>query len=346
MLKCQNQNEDYLKYQKQKIEHALASVIDDMKQLDKNTLSSKSNGHSLLKQKKLILNNNEGEKEAEEEEEDYQEPPDFYDDDSNIMLMSSSNSTSTTSTNNTKQGFNDKINELIIKTIGKTTNFMSSKITPSSPTQSTHSNTFKGNKETLNKSIEEIKNFMQKNETTPINNRHQQLMCKSIQKIYETIPSSPLSSLRSPSLNSNRLNGQGKTNEGELLQITTNNKSLNLNSPQNTPAIASPILSNNNTLTKNSSIFRDQNNSINNKIKTNNTTSTPIRNSTNEINEEKKIVNENQRIEIVNFDKQKPPPIMRKPENAEELLRKLAELKTSPDGNLTIRLSKSRATDV
>ena len=260
--------------------------------------------------------------------------------------MSSSNSTSTTSTNNTKQGFNDKINELIIKTIGKTTNFMSSKITPSSPTQSTHSNTFKGNKETLNKSIEEIKNFMQKNETTPINNRHQQLMCKSIQKIYETIPSSPLSSLRSPSLNSNRLNGQGKTNEGELLQITTNNKSLNLNSPQNTPAIASPILSNNNTLTKNSSIFRDQNNSINNKIKTNNTTSTPIRNSTNEINEEKKIVNENQRIEIVNFDKQKPPPIMRKPENAEELLRKLAELKTSPDGNLTIRLSKSRATDV
>jgi hypothetical protein len=108
-------------------------------------------------------------------------------------------------------------------------------------------------------------------------------------------------------------------------------------SNSNSPNIGSPIISHDNKLTKNSSIFRDHNT----KLKT---TSTPIRNSTNEINEDKKNVNET--IEILNLYKQKPPPIMRKPENAEELVRKLAELKTSPDGNLTIRLSKSRTTDV
>jgi hypothetical protein len=108
-------------------------------------------------------------------------------------------------------------------------------------------------------------------------------------------------------------------------------------SNSNSPNIGSPIISHDNKLTKNSSIFRDHNTKL--KI-----TSTPIRNSTNEINEDKKNVNET--IEILNLYKQKPPPIMRKPENAEELVRKLAELKTSPDGNLTIRLSKSRTTDV
>jgi hypothetical protein len=50
---------------------------------------------------------------------------------------------------------------------------------------------------------------MQQNEITPLsnNNNNRQIMCKSIQKIYDT---SPLSSLRSPSLNSNRLNGNNQ----------------------------------------------------------------------------------------------------------------------------------------
>lgn len=45
--------------------------------------------------------------------------------------------------------------------------------------------------------------------------------------------------------------------------------------------------------------------------------------------------------------KKQPPPIMKKPDNADEILRKLGNsISTSPEGNVTIRLSKSRATDV
>ena len=394
-----NQNEDYLKFQKQKIEHALASVLDDMKQLsDTNTLvnhrksSNKNssitfnnnqseqkndhNGNGFGNKNLLMYKNNE--KEEDEDEDDYVEPPDsddlknFYDDDSNDILLSSSTSTSTTSTTNTSNNhkqantnsFNGKLSELIMKSIGKTTNLNNNSNTMS-PTQSSH-NTFKGNKEILNKSIEEIKNLMQ-NETTPtLSNIQQQqmqnslLLAKSMQKTQDAVPSS--FTLKSPCLNTPRLNGSKQAEQKSLLIETDtlpnrflnlNLVSSNLNSANNASNIASPIMSTNSTLTKNSSIFNNPNSNNNNstKLKTN-STSTPIRNSTNDISEDiKQSKIENQSTEVMNTEQQKtpvqqPPPIMRKPENADELLRKLASLKTSPDGNLTIRLSKSRATDV
>ena len=372
-----NQNEEYLKFQKQKIEHALASVLDDMKQLDVNTLSNKSSS----KNSSLSFNNEQSEhgfakqqigppykarvleissKREDEDEEEYVEPPDddelknFCEDDSNEIILTSSTSTSTSTipqvnvNNNNNNKTNNTVNDMIIKS--------NNNGVASSPMQI---NKFKGNKEVLNKSIEEIKNLMQIDNTPNRNGSY--FLNNSLKKINEliTTPTNHSFSNRvqqSPSLNSKRLLSNKiieNQSKSPIVSTTTvdsmPNKSFNLNVicgnvSSTTSNAASPIMSQ--TLPKNSSIFNNHN-----KL----TSSTPIRNSISESSQQiNTTLSADKNLKINNtaqVDKQKsvPPPIMRKPENAEEIIRKLTGangLKTSPDGNLTIRLSKSRATDV
>ncbi len=393
-ISTNTQNEEYIRFQKQKIEYALASVLNDMKQLDTNTLSNKStsknssiifstnentNGFTTKNRIKSTTEDNKPKVTIHnsEDDDDYVEPPDddeeFKNDDD--IILSSSTSTSTSTIPNAKL-LEDKISELIIKTaVGSSV----------SNTMSPLQNTFKGNKEILNKSIEEIRNLIQ-TEITPKrqvnnNNNNSYLVSKSIQKIHESTTPTTFSHLKSPSLSLNRLASiNNKTDEKSPIPTTTTppidglsstlpNKSLNLNvicgNVKSSSMIASPIMRNNNTLTKNSSIL---NNNHNNKLT--NSTSTPIRNSNSSSSNNNE--NNNEQQQQLNFDsktirsfllseeqhdkndqqqqKQKsaPPPIMKKPENADEILRKLSGggCLASPDGNLTIRLSKSRATDV